>query len=64
MHCVMSSLPQGPFLGRWNVLLEYRFPLKATQTSRKVSLKALSKRVACDQLVMYVLLLILTTGDI
>ncbi|KAJ7293357.1 hypothetical protein C8J57DRAFT_1457535 [Mycena rebaudengoi] len=40
----------SPFLGRWNVFLERQFPLRAK--SGKVSVKALSKRVACDQIVM------------
>jgi len=42
----------SPFLGRWNTFLEYRFPLRATRGSPRISLRALSKRVACDQLVM------------
>ncbi|KAJ7932626.1 hypothetical protein B0H13DRAFT_1956227 [Mycena leptocephala] len=42
----------SPFLGRWNTFLERQFPLRALNGSGKVSLKALSKRVACDQLVM------------
>jgi protein Mpv17 len=41
-----------PFIGRWNVFLEKMFPLRTTKGTGKVSLKALSKRVACDQLVM------------
>jgi len=48
----------GPLLGRWNGFLEKRFPLRCPGSwhspgvSDKVSLKALSKRVACDQLFM------------
>ncbi|RDB28867.1 Protein SYM1 [Hypsizygus marmoreus] len=42
----------SPFLGRWNSILERWFPLRALSGSRKVSVQALSKRVACDQLVM------------
>ncbi|KAF8624777.1 hypothetical protein AX15_005667 [Amanita polypyramis BW_CC] len=42
----------GPFLGRWNMFLEHRFPLRTTQNSKKISFRALSKRVACDQIVM------------
>ncbi|KAE9410806.1 hypothetical protein BT96DRAFT_983493 [Gymnopus androsaceus JB14] len=40
----------SPLIGRWNVFLERQFPLHAV--SGKVSLKALSKRVAADQIVM------------
>ncbi|KAK2462075.1 hypothetical protein APHAL10511_006538 [Amanita phalloides] len=42
----------SPFIGRWNTFLEHRFPLRTIQTSKKVSIRALSKRVACDQMVM------------
>ncbi|KAJ7169660.1 hypothetical protein C8R46DRAFT_1089559 [Mycena filopes] len=42
----------SPFIGRWNVFLERQFPLRALTGSGKVSLKALSKRVAADQIVM------------
>ncbi|KAJ6574882.1 hypothetical protein B0H19DRAFT_1126170 [Mycena capillaripes] len=42
----------SPFLGRWNAFLEKQFPLRALNGSGKVSLRALSKRVACDQIVM------------
>ncbi|KAJ7630719.1 hypothetical protein FB45DRAFT_916372 [Roridomyces roridus] len=42
----------SPFLGRWNTFLERQFPLRALHGSRKVSTKALLKRVAADQLVM------------
>ncbi|KAJ7107651.1 hypothetical protein C8R43DRAFT_905614 [Mycena crocata] len=48
----------SPFLGRWNAFLERQFPLRpftkasANRTMPAVSLKALSKRVACDQIVM------------
>ena len=43
-------------MGRWNLLLERRFPLRSIKGSNKVSFKALSKRVAADQLIMYVFL--------
>ncbi|KAF5312596.1 hypothetical protein D9619_003338 [Psilocybe cf. subviscida] len=42
----------SPLMGRWNVFLERRFPLRAIGGSGKVSFKALSKRVAADQLIM------------
>ncbi|KAF8078361.1 hypothetical protein FPV67DRAFT_48841 [Lyophyllum atratum] len=42
----------SPFLGRWNSHLERWFPLRTTPGSDKVSIKALSKRVACDQLIL------------
>jgi len=43
----------GPFIGKWNVFLERRFPLRTVASSSgKVSARALSKRVAMDQLVM------------
>jgi protein Mpv17 len=42
----------GPFLGRWNHFLETKFPLRSI--GGKVSLPALSKRVAADQLIMSV----------
>ncbi|KAF8649834.1 hypothetical protein AX16_005598 [Volvariella volvacea WC 439] len=45
----------SPLIGRWNHFLEYRFPLRAFRTPRKskrASLRALSKRVACDQVLM------------
>jgi len=41
-----------PFIGRWNKFLEHQFPLRPAAGSGKVSMKALSKRVACDQLFM------------
>jgi len=41
-----------PFIGRWNKFLEHQFPLRPATSSGKVSIKALSKRVACDQLIM------------
>ncbi|KAI5991511.1 hypothetical protein EDD15DRAFT_1089806 [Pisolithus albus] len=41
----------SPLLGRWNVVLERRFPL-CRRRSHKVNLGALSKRVAADQLLM------------
>jgi len=42
----------SPVMGRWNTFLERRFPLRTSYYSQKISFKALSKRVACDQLVM------------
>jgi protein Mpv17 len=42
----------SPFLGRWNNFLERRFPLRTLPNSNRVSLRALSKRVACDQIIM------------
>jgi len=42
----------SPVMGRWNTFLETRFPLRSLKSTRKVCLKALSKRVACDQLLM------------
>ncbi|KAF7794115.1 hypothetical protein EIP86_005245 [Pleurotus ostreatoroseus] len=46
----------GPLIGRWNFFLEKHFPLRAPQVRYgqpgKVSLKALGKRVAADQLIM------------
>ncbi|KAI0271536.1 hypothetical protein BC834DRAFT_448140 [Gloeopeniophorella convolvens] len=40
----------SPLIGRWNKFLELKFPLRSQ--GGKVSFKALSKRVAADQLVM------------
>ncbi|CEL58309.1 Protein sym1 OS=Schizosaccharomyces pombe (strain 972 / ATCC 24843) GN=sym1 PE=3 SV=1 [Rhizoctonia solani AG-1 IB] len=40
----------GPLIGRWNVFLENRFPLRSI--GGKVSMAALGKRVAADQIVM------------
>lgn len=53
-------------MGRWNALLERRFPLRALGRTDRISHKALGKRVACDQLIMFVpvfctLLLIMLT---
>ncbi|KAA1468585.1 hypothetical protein DENSPDRAFT_912358 [Dentipellis sp. KUC8613] len=42
----------SPLIGRWNKFLEHTFPLRVEGGSGKVSFTALSKRVACDQLVM------------
>jgi len=42
----------GPFIGRWHLFLENTVPLRVLQGTGKVSLKALSKRVAADQLLM------------
>jgi protein Mpv17 len=43
---------KGPFIGRWNFFLEKIFPLRTVTGMGNVSLKALSKRVAADQLFM------------
>jgi len=48
-----SRIP-GPVMGRWNTFLETRFPLKLCRHAKKISLGALGKRVAYDQLFMYV----------
>ncbi|KAJ7225738.1 hypothetical protein GGX14DRAFT_422047 [Mycena pura] len=43
----------SPLLGRWNSFLECQFPLRARGIGHgKVSLKALSKRVAADQTIV------------
>ncbi|PSR71306.1 hypothetical protein PHLCEN_2v12820 [Hermanssonia centrifuga] len=48
----------GPVIGRWNFFLERHFPLRPSSIRMpqgqqgKVSLKALGKRVAADQLIM------------
>ncbi|KIK71283.1 hypothetical protein GYMLUDRAFT_33425 [Collybiopsis luxurians FD-317 M1] len=42
----------SPLIGRWNLFLERRFPLRVVAGSGNVSLKALSKRVAADQIIM------------
>lgn len=43
----------GPLIGRWNFFLERNYPLRlAGNKTGNVSLKALSKRVAADQLFM------------
>ncbi|TFK76860.1 hypothetical protein BDN72DRAFT_14761 [Pluteus cervinus] len=46
------GLAISPLLGRWNKYLEHRFPLRVGRGQRKVSIRALSKRVAYDQLLM------------
>ena len=50
----------GPIIGRWNFVLERYFPLRSANMppgggKAPVSLRALGKRVAADQLFMYVL---------
>ena len=50
----------GPVIGRWNFVLERYFPLRSVSVppgrgKAPVSLRALGKRVAADQLFMYVL---------
>jgi protein Mpv17 len=42
---------KGPFIGRWNKILEVTFPL-TTHGRSQVSLAALAKRVLSDQLFM------------
>ncbi|KAF9535557.1 hypothetical protein CPB83DRAFT_779622 [Crepidotus variabilis] len=44
------GLAISPVMGRWNAFLERRFPLRTV--GKRVSFKALSKRVAADQLIM------------
>lgn len=54
-HDVKLYCIPGPLIGRWNFLLERHFPLRLQTTNGtvgNVSLRALSKRVAADQLVM------------
>ncbi|KAI0343916.1 hypothetical protein BDW22DRAFT_1355142 [Trametopsis cervina] len=52
------GVAMGPLIGRWNFFLERHFPLRSTLVYKgqmqqsKVSLKALGKRVAADQLLM------------
>jgi len=41
-------------MGRWNSFLERKFPLRPHRRSERVSFAALSKRVAFDQIFMYV----------
>ncbi|KAF9243812.1 hypothetical protein BU15DRAFT_71931 [Melanogaster broomeanus] len=53
----------SPLLGRWNILLERSFPLRRWRT-QAISFKALSKRVAADQVVMAPLGLALFIGSI
>lgn len=53
-HFIGFSLFSGPIMGRWNIFLERRFPSRRLQMG-KLSIKSLSKRLAADQLVMYVI---------
>jgi len=53
----------GPFIGRWHLFLENTFPLRVLQGTGKVSLKALSKRVAADQLLIAPVGLIIFMGS-
>lgn len=58
--CSKAHRRLGPLIGRWNLVLERHFPLRGPSfggRQGKVSLKALGKRVAADQALMYVLLL-------
>ena len=66
----LHSPSSGPIIGRWNFFLERHFPLRKTYVFKgrlqetNVSMKALGKRVAADQLLMCVPLLpILLTND-
>ncbi|OAX39427.1 hypothetical protein K503DRAFT_716486 [Rhizopogon vinicolor AM-OR11-026] len=52
----------SPLLGRWNVFLERQFPLRAWRTQHRVSFRALSKRVAADQLIMAPIGLVVFVG--
>ncbi|KAF8203275.1 hypothetical protein BJ912DRAFT_350795 [Pholiota molesta] len=54
----------SPIMGRWNKFLERRFPLRSLNNTGRVSITALSKRVACDQLVMAPVGLSLFLGSI
>ncbi|KAH7911230.1 hypothetical protein BJ138DRAFT_1151172 [Hygrophoropsis aurantiaca] len=53
----------SPLLGRWNLFLERRFPLRVRRGQGKVSFGALSKRVAADQLLMAPLGLVFFVGS-
>jgi len=53
----------GPFIGRWNFFLEKIFPLRTVTGMGNVSLKALSKRVAADQLFMAPVGLVIFIGS-
>ncbi|GJE87794.1 Mpv17/PMP22 family protein [Phanerochaete sordida] len=49
------GLGMGPIIGRWNLFLERNFPLRMPSFGGRqgnVSLKALGKRVAADQILM------------
>ncbi|KAJ3560973.1 hypothetical protein NP233_g10489 [Leucocoprinus birnbaumii] len=46
------GLTISPVMGRWNAYLEARFPLKLYRHAKKISLGALGKRLAADQLLM------------
>ncbi|KAJ3480269.1 hypothetical protein NLI96_g8472 [Meripilus lineatus] len=48
------GLGMGPLIGRWNLFLEQRFPLRFLNGHKtgSVSVKALTKRVASDQIIM------------
>ena len=49
----LTCLLSGPLIGRWNFFLERNFPLRPVESrTGNVSVKALSKRVAADQLIM------------
>ena len=50
----ITNAASGPAIGKWNKFLEARFPLRTIGGSGRVSLRALSKRVAADQIIMYV----------
>lgn len=60
------GLGMGPIVGRWNLFLEKNFPLRAPSIGGRqgnVSLKALGKRVAADQLLMAPIGLVLFLGS-
>ncbi|KAH7921957.1 hypothetical protein BV22DRAFT_1197795 [Leucogyrophana mollusca] len=57
------GLGLSPLLGRWNLFLEHRFPLRMRRAREKVSFAALSKRVAADQLFMAPLGLVIFVGS-
>ncbi|ESK98445.1 vacuolar membrane protein [Moniliophthora roreri MCA 2997] len=42
----------SPLIGKWNVFLEHRFPLRAVSAGGRISFRSLGKRVAADQLIM------------
>ncbi|KZT06761.1 uncharacterized protein LAESUDRAFT_678725 [Laetiporus sulphureus 93-53] len=56
MRFFLFGFAMGPVIGRWNFFLERHFPLRFQSTTPngigKVDIRALSKRVAADQLIM------------
>jgi len=55
------GISMGPVIGRWNKFLEFQFPLKSGK-QQGVSMTALGKRVASDQLVMAPLGIVMFLG--